>query len=135
MICSSGYALTQITRFLDLGKPSKEHLALQMELRRLQSARQVDEEESENQKQVLQAQLQSEVSDFTGVGETCLAFSHVISFHREEFLIRNDESAFILKPGFLVTYPDLYKLFSAGGAMCSAQGSAKRMWREVTLDE
>ncbi|KAF3694792.1 Oral-facial-digital syndrome 1 protein -like protein [Channa argus] len=50
-------------RFLhaDLGKPSKEHLALQMELRRLQSARRLDEEEFENQKQVLQAQLQSEV--------------------------------------------------------------------------
>ncbi|XP_070770796.1 centriole and centriolar satellite protein ofd1 [Enoplosus armatus] len=45
----------------DLGKPSKEQLALQMELRRLQSARRLDEEESDNQKQVLQAQLQSEV--------------------------------------------------------------------------
>ncbi|XP_074550485.1 centriole and centriolar satellite protein ofd1 [Halichoeres trimaculatus] len=51
------------TRFLhaDLGKPSKEHLALQMELRRLQSARRLDEEDFDNQKQVLQAQLQSEV--------------------------------------------------------------------------
>ncbi|CAJ1079492.1 oral-facial-digital syndrome 1 protein [Xyrichtys novacula] len=50
-------------RFLhaDLGKPSKEQLALQMELRRLQSARRLDEEEFDNQKQVLQAQLQSEV--------------------------------------------------------------------------
>uniref|UniRef100_A0A4W6CLX9 OFD1 centriole and centriolar satellite protein n=1 Tax=Lates calcarifer TaxID=8187 RepID=A0A4W6CLX9_LATCA len=45
----------------DLGKPSKEQLALQMELRRLQSARRLDEEEFVNQKQVLQAQLQSEV--------------------------------------------------------------------------
>ncbi|KAK2839866.1 hypothetical protein Q5P01_013606 [Channa striata] len=45
----------------DMGKPSKEHLALQMELRRLQAARRLDEEEFENQKQVLQAQLQSEV--------------------------------------------------------------------------
>ncbi|XP_070832873.1 centriole and centriolar satellite protein ofd1 [Chaetodon trifascialis] len=45
----------------DLGKPSKEQLALQMELRRLQSARRLDEEEFDNQKQVLQAQLQSEV--------------------------------------------------------------------------
>ncbi|XP_040924683.1 centriole and centriolar satellite protein ofd1 isoform X2 [Betta splendens] len=54
-------------RFLhaDLGKPSKEHLALQMELRRLQSARQLDEEEFENQKQVLQAQLQCEVERCT----------------------------------------------------------------------
>ncbi|KAM7380462.1 hypothetical protein PAMP_003755 [Pampus punctatissimus] len=45
----------------DLGKPSKEQLALQMELRRLQSARRLDEEEFDNQKQVLQTQLQSEV--------------------------------------------------------------------------
>ncbi|XP_041806538.1 oral-facial-digital syndrome 1 protein homolog isoform X2 [Chelmon rostratus] len=45
----------------DLGKPSKEQLALQTELRRLQSARRLDEEEFDNQKQVLQAQLQSEV--------------------------------------------------------------------------
>ncbi|KAM9347163.1 centriole and centriolar satellite protein ofd1 [Symphorus nematophorus] len=45
----------------DLGKPSKEQLALQMELRRLQNARRLDEEEFDNQKQVLQAQLQSEV--------------------------------------------------------------------------
>ncbi|XP_034416827.1 oral-facial-digital syndrome 1 protein homolog isoform X2 [Cyclopterus lumpus] len=50
-------------RFLhtDLGRPSKEQLALQMDLRRLQSARSLDEEEFHNQKQVLQAQLQSEV--------------------------------------------------------------------------
>ncbi|XP_056282586.1 centriole and centriolar satellite protein ofd1 isoform X2 [Pseudoliparis swirei] len=50
-------------RFLhaDLGRPSKEQLSLQMELRRLQSARSLDEKESHNQKQVLQAQLQSEV--------------------------------------------------------------------------
>ncbi|XP_071331455.1 centriole and centriolar satellite protein ofd1 isoform X2 [Trachinotus anak] len=49
----------------DLGKPSKEQLALQMELRRLQSARRLDEEEFDNQKQVLQAQLQSEVERCT----------------------------------------------------------------------
>ncbi|XP_034549252.1 oral-facial-digital syndrome 1 protein homolog [Notolabrus celidotus] len=54
-------------RFLhgDLGKPSKEQLALQMELRRLQSARRLDEEEFDNQKQVVQAQLQSEVERST----------------------------------------------------------------------
>ncbi|XP_027146637.1 centriole and centriolar satellite protein ofd1 isoform X2 [Larimichthys crocea] len=45
----------------DLGKPSKEQLVLQMELQRLQNARRLDEEEFDNQKQVLQAQLQSEV--------------------------------------------------------------------------
>ncbi|XP_074515244.1 centriole and centriolar satellite protein ofd1 isoform X1 [Sebastes fasciatus] len=45
----------------DLGKPSKEQLVLQMDLRRLQSARSLDAEEFDNQKQVLQAQLQSEV--------------------------------------------------------------------------
>lgn len=49
----------------DLTKPSKEQLALQMELRRLQNARRLDEEEFDNQKQVLQAQLQSEVSHIT----------------------------------------------------------------------
>ncbi|KAK5612998.1 hypothetical protein CRENBAI_003298 [Crenichthys baileyi] len=42
-------------------KPSKEELALQTELRRLQNARTLDKEEFENQKQVLQTQLQSEV--------------------------------------------------------------------------
>lgn len=42
-------------------KPSKEELALQTELRRLQSARTLDEEEFENQKRVLRTQLQSEV--------------------------------------------------------------------------
>nr|XP_046259165.1 oral-facial-digital syndrome 1 protein homolog isoform X2 [Scatophagus argus] len=45
----------------DLGKPSKEQLALQIELQRLQNARRLDEEEFDNQKQVLQAQLQTEV--------------------------------------------------------------------------
>ncbi|KAM9850518.1 centriole and centriolar satellite protein ofd1 [Aulostomus maculatus] len=45
----------------DLGKPSQEQLALQMELRKLQSARRLDEEEFDNHKQVLQAQLQNEV--------------------------------------------------------------------------
>ncbi|XP_032385454.1 centriole and centriolar satellite protein ofd1 isoform X3 [Etheostoma spectabile] len=45
----------------DLGQPSKEQLVVQMELRRLQSARRLDEEEFDNQKQVLQAQLQTEV--------------------------------------------------------------------------
>ncbi|XP_043988315.1 oral-facial-digital syndrome 1 protein homolog [Gambusia affinis] len=42
-------------------KPSKEELALQTELHRLQNARTLDEAEFENQKQVLQTQLQSEV--------------------------------------------------------------------------
>ncbi|XP_068602385.1 centriole and centriolar satellite protein ofd1 [Brachionichthys hirsutus] len=45
----------------DLGKPSKEQLALQMELRRLQSARRLEMDELDNHKQLLQAQLQSEV--------------------------------------------------------------------------
>ncbi|XP_029981256.1 centriole and centriolar satellite protein ofd1 isoform X2 [Sphaeramia orbicularis] len=45
----------------DLGRPSKEQLALQLELQRLQNARRLDVEEFDNQKQVLQAQLQSEV--------------------------------------------------------------------------
>lgn len=59
------HVLTLITPLSDLGKPSKEQLVLQMELRRLQNARRMDEEEFDNQKQVLQAQLQSEVSSFT----------------------------------------------------------------------
>uniref|UniRef100_A0A3B3VBT8 OFD1 centriole and centriolar satellite protein n=1 Tax=Poecilia latipinna TaxID=48699 RepID=A0A3B3VBT8_9TELE len=42
-------------------KPSMEELALQTELHRLQNARTLDEAEFENQKQVLQTQLQSEV--------------------------------------------------------------------------
>lgn len=72
----------------DLGKPSKEQLALQMELRRLQSARQLDEEEFENQKQVLQAQLQSEVSNIRAslrAWETIVCIFHVILSHLEEF--------------------------------------------------
>lgn len=45
----------------DLAKPSKEQLALQMDLQRLHNARRLDEEEFDNQKQVLQAQLQREM--------------------------------------------------------------------------
>ncbi|XP_061579392.1 centriole and centriolar satellite protein ofd1 isoform X2 [Cololabis saira] len=45
----------------EMSKPSKEQLALQMELQRLQNARRLDEEEFDNQKQLLQAQLQNEV--------------------------------------------------------------------------
>ncbi|KAM4559449.1 centriole and centriolar satellite protein ofd1 isoform 2-T2 [Odontesthes bonariensis] len=45
----------------EMVKPSKEQLALQTELRRLQNARRLDEEEFDNQKQVLQAQLQNEM--------------------------------------------------------------------------
>ncbi|KAI4806034.1 hypothetical protein KUCAC02_010625 [Chaenocephalus aceratus] len=45
----------------DLGKPSREQLTLQTDLRRLQSTHRLDEEEFDNQKQVLQAELQSEV--------------------------------------------------------------------------
>lgn len=57
--------VTVITPASDLAKPSKEQLALQMELQRLQSARKLDADEFDNQKQVLQAQLQSEVSHVT----------------------------------------------------------------------
>ncbi|XP_017278185.1 oral-facial-digital syndrome 1 protein homolog [Kryptolebias marmoratus] len=45
----------------ELLKPSKEQLALQTELQRLQNTRRVDEEEFNNQKQVLQTQLHAEV--------------------------------------------------------------------------
>uniref|UniRef100_A0AAQ5XVN1 LisH domain-containing protein n=1 Tax=Amphiprion ocellaris TaxID=80972 RepID=A0AAQ5XVN1_AMPOC len=60
----------------DKGKPSKEQLAMQMELGRLQSARRLDEEEFDNQKQVLRAQLQSEVSHITA---PCLLWETVWS--------------------------------------------------------
>ncbi|XP_053295688.1 centriole and centriolar satellite protein ofd1 [Pleuronectes platessa] len=45
----------------DLSKPSKEQLSLQLELLRLQSARRLDEEEFNSQRQELQARLQREV--------------------------------------------------------------------------
>ncbi|KAM6934177.1 centriole and centriolar satellite protein ofd1 [Xenentodon cancila] len=45
----------------EMSKPSKGQLALQMELQRLQNVRRLDEEEFDNQKQLLQAQLQNEV--------------------------------------------------------------------------
>ncbi|XP_019945416.2 centriole and centriolar satellite protein ofd1 isoform X1 [Paralichthys olivaceus] len=45
----------------DLSMPSKELLSLQLELQRLQSIRRLDEEEFNSKKQVLQAQLLSEV--------------------------------------------------------------------------
>ncbi|XP_034430469.1 oral-facial-digital syndrome 1 protein homolog isoform X2 [Hippoglossus hippoglossus] len=49
----------------DLSKPSKEQLSLQLELLRLQSARRLDEEEFNSQKQELQARLQREVEHCT----------------------------------------------------------------------
>ncbi|RVE57921.1 hypothetical protein OJAV_G00204060 [Oryzias javanicus] len=45
----------------EMATPSKEQLALQVELQRLQSARRLDEEDFDNQRQVLQAQLQNEL--------------------------------------------------------------------------
>lgn len=48
---------------IDLGRPSVEQLALQTELRRLESARRLSEEEFDSHRQVLQAQLHNEVSD------------------------------------------------------------------------
>ncbi|XP_077435804.1 centriole and centriolar satellite protein ofd1 isoform X2 [Vanacampus margaritifer] len=45
----------------NLGKPSEEQLTLQVELRRLQSACKLDDEEFANQKHALQKQLQLEV--------------------------------------------------------------------------
>nr|XP_029489180.1 oral-facial-digital syndrome 1 protein [Oncorhynchus nerka] len=45
----------------DLGRPSVEQLALQTELRRLESARRLSEEEFDSHRQVLQAQLHNEV--------------------------------------------------------------------------
>uniref|UniRef100_A0A8C7YDE4 OFD1 centriole and centriolar satellite protein n=1 Tax=Oryzias sinensis TaxID=183150 RepID=A0A8C7YDE4_9TELE len=44
----------------EMATPSKEQLALQVELQRLQNARRLDEEDFDNQRQVLQAQLQNE---------------------------------------------------------------------------
>ncbi|XP_036396220.1 oral-facial-digital syndrome 1 protein homolog isoform X2 [Megalops cyprinoides] len=45
----------------DLSKPSQEQLALQAKLWRVEGARKLEEEEFENQKQILQVQLQHEV--------------------------------------------------------------------------
>lgn len=68
-----------------MGKPSREQLALQTELRRLQSVRRQDEEEFDNQKQVLQAQLQSEVSHIStslSVGNYAVSFIfYFLCFH------------------------------------------------------
>ncbi|XP_023806996.1 oral-facial-digital syndrome 1 protein isoform X3 [Oryzias latipes] len=44
----------------EMATPSKEQLALQVELQRLQNARRLDEEDFDNQREVLQAQLQNE---------------------------------------------------------------------------
>lgn len=78
----SNDALTFLT---DLGKPSREQLTLQTDLRRLQSTHRLDEEEFDNQKQVLQAELQSEVSPITAsrrVWETMWsAFSFLLFMH------------------------------------------------------
>lgn len=46
---------------LDLTKPSKEELALQIELQKERNAHRMDKEEHDGQKQALQDQLQSEV--------------------------------------------------------------------------
>lgn len=47
--------------FLDLTKPSKEELALQIELQKEKNAHLMDKEEHDSQKQALQEQLQHEV--------------------------------------------------------------------------
>lgn len=57
--------LTFFFCFLELIRPSKEQLATQAELQRLQASRRVDQDDFNNQKQVLQMQLHSEVSAFT----------------------------------------------------------------------
>ncbi|XP_029314868.1 centriole and centriolar satellite protein ofd1 isoform X2 [Cottoperca gobio] len=75
----------------DLGKPSKEQLGLQMDLRRLQSARRLDEEEFVNQKQVLQSQLQSEVercAQLTAQLIECDERSQWMTNHIEEMKIQ-----------------------------------------------
>ncbi|KAF7665428.1 hypothetical protein LDENG_00143600 [Lucifuga dentata] len=71
----------------DLGKPSKEQLALQMELRRLQNAHRLDEEKSDNQKQVLEAQLRAEVAHCAQLKAQlieCEEKSHWMTNHVEE---------------------------------------------------
>lgn len=52
VVCVSG---------LELSTPSKEQLALQAELRRLETARRLDEDEFETQKNIFYTQLQHEV--------------------------------------------------------------------------
>ncbi|XP_076026003.1 centriole and centriolar satellite protein ofd1 isoform X2 [Genypterus blacodes] len=75
----------------DLRKPSKEQLALQMELQRLQNARRLDEEEFENQKQVLQAQLQTETQHCAQVKAQlmeCEEKCHWMTNHIEEIKVQ-----------------------------------------------
>lgn len=131
---------------MELGRPSQEQLALQTELRRLEAARRLEAEDFENQRQVLQARLQSEV-------ERCAQLSAQLSESEERTqrmtahaddvklqlrqtqqaleneVLRNprpslsDRSVLRLSADGLVT-PDLYVggglLPEAHGAMCEA---------------
>lgn len=116
MLCFKSY----IYPVSDLGKPSKEQLSLQLELQRLQSARRLDAEEFDNQKQVLQAQLQSEVSYITA---PCCGKQFF-------FTLKNLCSQYALKSLVIKKHTCrslLCPFFSADGAMCPVQSSADRV--------
>lgn len=124
------WVLTLIPSLADLDKPSSEHLALQVELRSLQSACRLKEEEFDKQKQVLQTQLQVEVSDikdslFQPVWETAFCF---LPWHLFSKLRSNVREQFMRWP---LTYDPWV---SADGALCSAKGSADWVRGEITLD-
>lgn len=120
------HVLMLITLLADLAKPSKEQLALQMELQRLQNARRLDEEEFDNQKQVLQAQLQSEVSHIMAaeVEKRCGHF-YIYTFSSDSIFPYSVSS--VCDIWFLVTCTAMsfmkYWLFhlAAGAAVLSAQ--------------
>ncbi|KAF3843190.1 hypothetical protein F7725_002039 [Dissostichus mawsoni] len=96
----------------DLGKPSREQLTLQTDLRRLQSTHRLDEEDFDNQKQVLQAQLQSEVERCAQLKAQLIQSeerSHWMTNHIEEIKmqLRQTQQVLDLSADTLVP-PDIY---------------------------
>uniref|UniRef100_A0AAX7UJG3 LisH domain-containing protein n=1 Tax=Astatotilapia calliptera TaxID=8154 RepID=A0AAX7UJG3_ASTCA len=116
----------------DLGKPSKEQLSLQLELQRLQSARRLDAEEFDNQKQVLQAQLQSEqCAQFKAQLIECKEKSQWMANHVEDIKMQLHQTQQVLrnpKPS-LVDHSDLE-------LVAEAKTRIKELQREAeTLEE
>ncbi|KAJ3592404.1 hypothetical protein NHX12_007531 [Muraenolepis orangiensis] len=71
----------------DAARPSAEQLALQTELQRLQGAHRLQQEQFDNQRQVLQAQLQGEVERCAHLNARlmeCEEKSHRLTTHAEE---------------------------------------------------
>ncbi|CAL8322220.1 unnamed protein product [Merluccius merluccius] len=75
----------------DAGRPSEEQLALQTELQRLQAAGRLEREEFDNQRQVLQAQLQGEVERCAHLQAQLMESeekTHWLNTHAEEMKIQ-----------------------------------------------